>query len=70
MTGTTLTPKEMGVTVFGIFTGSVLWALILCGTVSNIRHKISKTWMARVKILAGTIIGSFGIYGICSVLLS
>ncbi len=70
MTGTSLTPEEMAVTVFGIFTGSVLWALILCSTVSTIRHKLSKTWMARVKILAGTIIGSFGIYGICSVLLS
>ena len=70
MTGTVLTAKEMAVTVSGIFAGSVLWAFILCGTVSTIRHKLSKTWMARVKIFAGTIIGSFGIYGICSVIFS
>lgn len=70
MSGTVLTPQEMGVTVFGIFMGSVLWAFILCGTVSHIRHKLSKTWMARVKILSALIIGSFGVYGITSVIIS
>lgn len=70
MTGTTLTQSEMAVTVFGIFMGSVLWAFIMCGTVSTIRHKLSEKWMARVKILSGIIIGSFGTYGICSVFLA
>lgn len=67
MSGTPLTGAEMGVTVFGIFMGSVIWAFILCGTVSRIRHKLSKIWMMRVKILAAIIIGSFGLYGIISV---
>ena len=64
MSGTSLTPQEMAVTVFGIFMGSVLWAFILSGTVATIRHKLSKQWMARVKIISGLIIGGFGAYNI------
>jgi len=64
MGGTSLTPQEMAVTVFGIFMGSVLWAFILSGTVATIRHKLSKQWMARVKIISGLIIGGFGAYNI------
>lgn len=70
MGGESLTAAEMAVTVAGIFSGSVLWAFILCGTVSKIRHKLSKKWMARVKILSGLIIGGFGVYGVGSVLLN
>lgn len=69
MTGTVLTGEEMAVTVFGIFMGSVLWAFILCGTVSRMHHKLSKKMMMWTKIIAGIAIGSFGIYGITSVLL-
>jgi threonine/homoserine/homoserine lactone efflux protein len=68
MTGVTLTPQEMGVTVAGIFFGSVVWAFILCGTVATIRHKLPTSWMARVKIVSGLIIGGFGTYGVVSVL--
>jgi threonine/homoserine/homoserine lactone efflux protein len=68
MTGKVMTPDEMAITVLGIFTGSVIWAFILCGTVSKLHHKLSKKMMARVKIAAATVIGSFGIYGISSVL--
>ncbi len=68
MTGTVLTTQEMGITVLGIFLGSVIWAFVMCGTVATIRHKLSQTWMARVKIISGAIIGSFGLYGIISVL--
>lgn len=70
MTGAALTPQEMGVTVAGIFFGSVVWAFILCGTVATIRHKLPASWMARVKIVSGLIIGGFGTYGIISVALS
>jgi threonine/homoserine/homoserine lactone efflux protein len=70
MTGTVLSGEEMAVTVGGIFMGSVIWAFVLCGTVSRMHHKMSQTWMARVKIFAGMIIGTFGVYGICSALLS
>lgn len=68
MTGTSLTASEMGITVLGIFLGSVLWAFIMCGTVAKLRHKLPQKWMARVKIVSGLIIGSFGLYGIISVL--
>ncbi len=67
MTGTVLTAAEMGITVFGIFLGSAIWALILSGTVATIRHKLSQKWMARVKIISGLIIGGFGLYGIVSI---
>lgn len=70
MTGVQLSSEEMAVTVFGIFMGSVLWAVILCGTISAIRHKLSHKMMAAVKILAALIIGSFGLYGIVSVIAS
>lgn len=70
MTGIQLTEIEMAVTVAGIFTGSVIWAFVMCGTVSAIRHKLSEQMMAYVKILAALIIGSFGTYGIFSVLFS
>ncbi len=66
MSGVVLTPEAMAVTIFGIFMGSVLWAFILSGTVATIRHKLSKKWMARVKIVSGLIIGGFGFYGIIS----
>ncbi len=66
MTGTVLTGLEMAVTVFGIFMGSVIWAFILCGTVSKLHHKLSKKMMSWVKILAATVIGSFGAYGVYS----
>lgn len=69
MTGVQLTETEMAVTVAGIFTGSVIWAFVMCGTVSVIRHKLSENMMAWVKILAAMIIGSFGTYGILSVML-
>ncbi len=69
MTGVQLSGEEMAVTVFGIFMGSVLWAFILCGTVATIRHKLSQKMMAAVKILAALIIGSFGTYGVISVLI-
>lgn len=69
MTGVQLTEIEMVVTVAGIFTGSVIWAFVMCGTVAALRHKLSENMMAWVKILAALIIGSFGAYGIFSVLL-
>lgn len=68
MSGDVLTAHQMAVTVFGIFMGSVLWAFILSGTVAAIRHKLSDAWMAWVKVFSGIIIGSFGVYGIWSVL--
>ncbi len=68
MTGSVLTPTEMGVTVFGIFMGSVIWAFILCGTVSRLHHKLSKKMMTNVKIAAALVIGSFGFWGVYSVL--
>ncbi len=67
MTGVQLSNQEMAVTVFGIFMGSVLWAFVMCGTVSIMRHKISQKMMASIKIIAALIIGSFGTYGVCSV---
>ena len=67
MSGTVLTGQEMAITVLGIFLGSVIWAFVMCGTVATIRHKLSPQWMARVKIISGLIIGSFGLYGIISV---
>lgn len=67
MSGKVLSQLEMTLTIAGIFCGSVLWAFILCGTVTKIRHKLSKTWMARVKILSAAIIGGFGVYGVISV---
>lgn len=68
MTGNMLSAEEMGITVLGIFTGSVIWAFVMCGTVATIRHKLSQKWMSHVKIISGLIIGSFGLYGIVSVL--
>ncbi len=67
MTGVQLSNQEMAVTVFGIFMGSVLWAFVMCGTVSIMRHKISQKMMASIKIIAALIIGSFGAYGVGSV---
>lgn len=67
MTGVQLSANEMAITVLGIFSGSVLWAFIMCGTVSVIRHKLSQKMMAGVKILAALIIGSFGAYGLYQV---
>lgn len=67
MTGSILTNEEMGVTVFGIFTGSVIWAFILCGIVSRFHYKLSKRIATNVKIAAALVIGAFGLWGVYSV---
>jgi len=52
--------------ILGVFCGSLLWWLILATSIAQIRHKISKELMAKIKILSGIILIGFGIYGICS----
>jgi len=48
--------------IFGVFSGSLFWWLILAGGVTKIKHKISEKIMKIIKIFSGIILCGFGIY--------
>lgn len=56
------------ITVLGIFCGSLAWMIFLSGITAKIRHKLPQKWMARLKLISGLMISTFGIYGITSTL--
>jgi len=46
--------------VAGVFLGSMLWWLALCGTVAALRHRIGPTAFTWINRLSGVIIAGFG----------
>jgi threonine/homoserine/homoserine lactone efflux protein len=47
---------EAALLVAGVFAGSMLWWLGLCGLVSKLRTRLTPTWIARIDLAAGAII--------------
>lgn len=52
---------EAGWVVFGVFLGSLLWWLVLCGCVRIIQHKLSATTMIWLNRFSGTILMLFAL---------
>ena len=47
--------------VVGVFAGSTLWWLVLCGSVSLLRRRMGPTTMTWINRASGLVIGTFGI---------
>jgi threonine/homoserine/homoserine lactone efflux protein len=54
--------------VFGVFIGSALWWFILSFIVSVFRHQITPVRLVWVNRLSGTILGSFGLFALYSII--
>jgi threonine/homoserine/homoserine lactone efflux protein len=50
--------------VLGVFLGSALWWLILSGSVSLLRGRITGAWMQAVNRLSGAVLLAFGLYAL------
>lgn len=59
--------RESLIFVGGVFTGSALWWLLLCGLVGLFRHKVSAQLLRYINYAAGVAIFSFGIYALSKV---
>ena len=53
------TPSAAMVVVSGIFSGSLLWWLILTGSVTLVRHKIGDSTLALIQKAAGALLLGF-----------
>jgi len=53
--------------VFGVFTGSALWWLILSGGIGLLRSRVNSTWMRAVNRLSGIMLLAFGLYALSRV---
>lgn len=54
--------------VFGVFSGSLLWWLILSSTVAFARHRLSAIFVRRTAYLSGITLIGFGLWAISSVM--
>jgi hypothetical protein len=50
----------------GVFLGSASWWVILTTAVGSLRSRITPTWLRRVNMASGLIIGAFGLVAIWS----
>lgn len=51
-----------GVLTLGVFAGSMLWWILLAGTVSALRARVPRSALVWVNRLSGLLLGAFGIY--------
>jgi threonine/homoserine/homoserine lactone efflux protein len=64
--GDLTTDHEAGVLVLGVFLGSVLWFMTLCGGVALVRHRISDGIFKRINQGAAVLLAGFGVYALAS----
>ncbi len=50
----------------GVFLGSAAWWLVLVGMVGAVRGRLTPTWMRRINIASGTLIGAFALVVLAS----
>lgn len=53
-------PAEVGLLIFGVFSGSTLWWLVLSALASAIRSKLNEDWMRRLNHVSGAVLMLFG----------
>lgn len=56
--------KEALMIVAGVFLGSLAWWLILCSSISSMRHKLSQSVLVWINRLSGMILSGFGLLAI------
>jgi putative LysE/RhtB family amino acid efflux pump len=52
--------------VAGVFVGSTVWWLILCGLILKIKHRMSDKWIYLIRVLSAAVLGLFGAWSIIS----
>ncbi len=53
--------------VFGVFTGSALWWLILSNGIGLLRSRVNSAWMQAINRLSGVALLAFGLYALSRV---
>jgi threonine/homoserine/homoserine lactone efflux protein len=53
----------------GVFLGSCAWWLVLTSIVGVLRRRVTYTWVRRINIASGLVIGAFAVVSIATVLL-
>jgi len=53
----------------GVLAGSAAWWVVLTTVVGALRSRVTTTWMRRVNVASGTLIGVFAILAIASAVL-
>jgi threonine/homoserine/homoserine lactone efflux protein len=53
--------------VFGVFTGSAVWWVILSGGIGLLRSRVNSTWMQTINRLSGIVLLAFGLYALSRV---
>ncbi len=59
-----------GMLTLGVFAGSMLWWILLGGTVSALRGRVPRSALAWVNRISGLLLGAFGIYVLASAFLA
>ncbi len=57
-----------GMLTLGVFAGSMLWWMLLAGTVSALRARVPRTALVWVNRVSGLLLGTFGLYVLASAL--
>lgn len=63
----TVNPMEEILVVSGVFSGSMLWWIILSGSIAFIRHRLSETYVRFISQLSGGLLIGFGLWALLSV---
>jgi len=53
-------PAEAGLLIFGVFSGSTLWWLVLSAMAGAVRSKLTEDWMRKLNHISGTALMLFG----------
>lgn len=71
--GLGVTPGDLGGAAtmsLGVFLGSAAWWVVLTGLVGALRSRITPTWLRRVNVASGLVIGAFALVAIGSSLVA
>jgi len=61
-------PAGSALITFGVFVGSSAWWVVLTSIVSSLRTRVTATWVRRINVASGLVIGAFAVVSIVSVL--
>jgi threonine/homoserine/homoserine lactone efflux protein len=55
-------PLSPGPMVLGVWLGSALWWLLLCASVSLLRHKLDDAWRRRINLVSAALLAGFALW--------
>ncbi len=59
---------DAALVVLGVLLGSTTWWIVLTTAVATMRRRITPSWIHRINLASGVVIGAFAIVAIASVL--